>query len=107
MPITQLPVIDMEKEIKIAAKVFRAIDHPLRKQILQILEVKSKATVTEIYSQLNIDQPVASQHLRILREAKAVEIEKRGREVFYKPNYDKLARLEKIISEIVTEIVSD
>ena len=107
MPNTQLPLLEKENEIKTAVKVLRAIDHPLRKKILKILEEKAEVTVTEIYVNLNIEQSVASQHLRILREAKAVKIEKKGRKIFYKPNYNKLTKLEKIVSQIITEIVSD
>ncbi|MDB5199458.1 MAG: ArsR family transcriptional regulator, partial [Chitinophagaceae bacterium] len=69
---SQILLINKGEEIKKAAKVFRAIDHPLRKQILKILDAKSQATVTEIYVNLNIEQSVASQHLKILKEIKAV-----------------------------------
>lgn len=107
MPHRTLSLIDNEQEIKTAGKVFRAIDHPIRKKILKILEKKTEATVTEIYLYLKIDQPVASQHLKILREIKAVEAQRKGKAIVYKLNFNKLTKLEKIISEIITEIVSD
>jgi ArsR family transcriptional regulator, virulence genes transcriptional regulator len=101
-----LPLIDNESEIKKVGKVFRAIDHPLRKKILKLLEEKQPVKVTDIYVNLRIEQSVASQHLKILRESKIVETEKRGKSILYKPNYNNLTKLEKIVSEIVAEIVS-
>lgn len=103
----QLSIIHKEKEISKAEKIFRAINHPLRKKILKLLEEKQQARVTDIYSSLKIEQSVASQHLKILREANVVETERKGQAILYKPNYNTLTKLEKIIFEIVTEIVSD
>lgn len=103
----QLPLIDREQELKTAVKVFRAINHPLRKNMLKLLAERQEATVTEIYVALRIEQSVASQHLKILREVKAVETTRMGKEIHYKPNYLKLTRLERIVFEIVSEIISD
>ncbi len=54
-------------------KVLRALAHPLRLEILQYLyERENGACVTEIYQALGVDQTVASQQLRILREVELV-----------------------------------
>ena len=37
-----LQLLDKVPEIKTAEKVFRAIDHPLRKRILRLLETKMR-----------------------------------------------------------------
>jgi len=100
-----LPLIDKEPGIKKVGKVFRAIDHPLRKKILRLLEEKQPVKVTDVYVNLRIEQSVASQHLKILRESKIVETERKGKSILYKPNYNNLTKLEKIVFEIVTEIV--
>jgi DNA-binding transcriptional ArsR family regulator len=102
----EVPLLDKSEELVKAAKVFRAINHPVRKQIFKILHAKSQATVTEIYAKLRIEQSAASQHLKLLREVNMVETERKGRLIFYKPNYEKLALLEKVVSKIVSEIVS-
>lgn len=107
MPNSNLPLIDKEEELKIASKVIRAISHPLRKQILIKLDEKSGANVTDLYMDLKIEQSVASQHLKILRDAKIVEARRKGKSVVYQPNYDKLSKLEKIVTQIITEIISD
>ena len=104
---SRLPLIDKEEEIDKAIKVFRAIHHPLRKEILKLLDEKQQARVTEIYVDLGLEQSVASAHLKILREAKIVETERKGQEILYIPSYNNLTKLERIVSEIVTEVVSD
>lgn len=103
----QLPLIEKHHEIKQAIKVFKAIDHPVRKKILKLLDKKREIRVTDIYVLLNIEQSLASQHLRILREVKIVESKRVGQSIVYAPNYRTLSRLEKIVSEIVTKVISD
>lgn len=100
-----LQLLDKVPEIKTAEKIFRAIDHPLRKRILRLLETKKETTVTDIFVQLRIEQSVASHHLKILRESRIVETERHGKSVFYKPNFDNILKLEKIMSEIAAEFV--
>ena len=103
---TQLLLIDKEPEIKKVEQVFHAITHPLRKRILQLLEEKQQVRVTDIYVYLRIEQSVASFHLRILRDAKFVVTERKGKSIFYKPNYANLTKLEKIVDEVISDIVT-
>ena len=99
-------LIDKEPEIKKVEEVFHAITHPLRKRILQLLEEKQQVRVTDIYVCLRIEQSVASFHLRILRDAKFVVTERKGKSIFYKPNYANLTKLEKIVDEVISDIVT-
>lgn len=62
---------------KKASKIFRAINHNLRKAILEYLWEGQK-TVTEIYVAFRIEQSVASQHLKILRDAGMVTVSRNG-----------------------------
>ena len=64
-----------------------------------MLEEKQQTTVTEIYVDLRLEQSVASQHL--------MEAQRKGNEILYKPNYNNLTKLERIVSEIITEVISD
>lgn len=72
--------------IKAAKKVFRAIDHPLRKMILDFIASKGKTCVTDIYVYLRIEQSVASQHLAILRHVGIVIVTRDGKNRFYEIN---------------------
>ena len=98
----QFPLIDNQQDIKKANNVLRAINHPLRKRILQFLEEKQQASVTEIYCAFGLEQSVASQHLKILRESNIVVTERKGRVILYKANYNHLSKLEKIVSEFIS-----
>ena len=104
--LTQHLLIEREPEIKKVKEVFHAITHPLRKRILQLLEEKQEAKVTDIYVYLRIEQSVASFHLRILRDAKLVVTERKGKLIFYKLNYANLVKLEKIVDEVISDIVT-
>ncbi len=82
-------------ELKKAALVFRAINHPLRQQILRVLHNHPRMSVTNLYLKLRLEQSVASQHLAILRRVGFVTTEREGKKVFYSVNY---ARLEYVTS---------
>lgn len=63
---------------KLAARVYRAINHPIRRQMLEQLEAGPK-NVTELQIYLRIEQTVTSMHLSHLREAKLVAVESQGK----------------------------
>lgn len=77
-------------QLKKAALIFRAINHPLRQQILQLLHNQQKMSVTNLYVKLRLEQSVASQHLAILRRVGFVTTEREGKKVFYSVNYKRL-----------------
>ena len=58
--------LDVEK-LELAASKLRAIAHPMRIAIIDLLTVNTKMTVTEIYEYLNLEQASASHHLNILK----------------------------------------
>ena len=97
-----LPLINNQEEIKKAGNVFRALAHPLRKRMLQLLEEKEQANVTQIYAELKLEQSVASQHLKILRDANLVETQRQGKLIVYKVNYNHLSKVEKIVGELLS-----
>ncbi|MGZ3952557.1 MAG: ArsR/SmtB family transcription factor [Flavisolibacter sp.] len=77
-------------ELRKAALIFRAINHPLRQQILQLLHNNQKMSVTNLYTKLRIEQSVASQQLAILRKVGFVTTQREGKQVFYSVNYSRL-----------------
>jgi DNA-binding transcriptional ArsR family regulator len=77
-------------QLKKAALVFRAINHPLRQQIMQLLHKHETMDVTTLYVKLRLEQSVASQHLAILRTAGFVKTQREARQVFYSVNYARL-----------------
>jgi DNA-binding transcriptional ArsR family regulator len=78
-------------QLKKAALVFRAINHPLRQRIMQLLHKHERMDVTTLYVKLKLEQSVASQHLAILRRVGFVNTEREARQIFYSVNHERLA----------------
>lgn len=76
-----------------AALILRAINHPLRQQMLKLIHESTSITVTELYIKLRLEQSVASQHLAILRKANIVSTERKAKNIFYSVNYKFLDHL--------------
>lgn len=83
-----------------AVLTLRAINHPLRKDIIQLLEEKQKLTVTEIYVKLRLEQSVASQHLAILRKANLLETERDGKFIYYTINKERFKEVVQLIQDL-------
>ena len=65
--------------------VFKALNDPTRRQILELLQEKD-LTAGEIAEQFKISFPSISHHLDLLRQAKLVTSEKDGQYVYYSLN---------------------
>ena len=78
----------------------RAVNHPLRKQIIVLLEEQKKMTVTEIYVKLRVEQSVASQHLAILRKAGIVETTRSGKFIHYSINKTRIGEVSVLINDL-------
>ena len=63
--------------------VFRAIAHPTRRGILELL-ADSSLSVKELTARFDMSQPAISQHLKELREAELVQSERDGLEQRYR-----------------------
>jgi ArsR family transcriptional regulator len=64
------------------AQFFRALAHPVRIKILEIL-VRGERTVQELQEALALDQPIVSQQLAVLRNQNIVAAQKEGSSVRY------------------------
>ena len=64
------------------AQFFRALAHPVRIKILEIL-VRGDRSVQELQKALKLDQPVVSQQLAVLRSRGIVTSRKQGLSVRY------------------------
>lgn len=79
--------------LKKAELHFKAVNHPLRQQILNLLNLEGRMAVTTLYIKLRVEQSLCSQHLAILRRAGMVFTKKVGKQVFYSLNYQRLKEL--------------
>lgn len=89
--------IDIEKLEKAASKL-RAMAHPMRIAIVDLLTANKKLTVTEIYNKLSIEQATASHHLNILKNKGLLESKRDGKMILYSLKNDALTRLVECIN---------
>lgn len=66
-----------------AAALLKSIGHPIRVQIMIALSQKTSMTVNSLSQQLNIDQPVMSLHLAILRKKSIIKVKRSGKQSEY------------------------
>lgn len=83
-----------------AAKNLKAVAHPLRQRILNHVNEHKETIVTDLYKKLGLEQSVASQHLKWLREAGVVTTRRNGKQINYSVNHRRLAELETLAKEI-------
>jgi len=86
--------------VKKSAIILRAVNHKLRQQILKKIDEKGKVTVTEIFTELFLEQAVASQHLAVLRKAGFVKTTRDGKFIYYSVNYLRLKDFLTIIGQL-------
>ena len=86
--------------VKKSAIILRAINHKLRQQIMKKIDEKGKTTVTEIFTELFLEQAVASQHLAVLRKAGFVKTVRDGKYIFYSVNTSRLKAFLNIIGQL-------
>jgi len=83
-----------------AVLTLRALNHPLRKKLVTMIEEKRKVTVTEIYSSFKIEQSVASQHLAILRRADILTTQREGKFIYYGVNKKRIEEITALVEEL-------
>ena len=81
------------------ARVLRCLGHPLRLQVLDVLEREGECTVTEIYEALGVEQAVASQHLTNMRDKGILSRRKDGVHVYYSIGDDRALKVLACVRE--------
>jgi DNA-binding transcriptional ArsR family regulator len=74
--------------------MFVALADPTRRNILELLASNGELPATAIYQNFSMSPPAVSQHLKVLREARLVEMEKRAQQHVYRLNPEKLSEFE-------------
>lgn len=65
------------------AEMLRTLGHPIRLSIVELLCQNEEQTVTELYTALEIEQAVASHHLRIMKNCNILKSSKSGKNAYY------------------------
>lgn len=75
--------VENEKRLDRTAHVLKAIAHPLRIQIIQLLNENSELNVSAIYQCLNLEQSLISHHLITMRDKGILDIRRKGKHIYY------------------------
>jgi DNA-binding transcriptional ArsR family regulator len=81
-----------------------ALGDPTRRQLFEYLRL-GPCPVSELISIVPISQPAVSQHLKILREARLVKVEKRGQQRIYHLNPVGLAELRGYVESLWEDVL--
>jgi ArsR family transcriptional regulator, arsenate/arsenite/antimonite-responsive transcriptional repressor len=88
------PVHIKTEEVAANARLLAALADPTRLGIVTMLSgLDEPLCVCQIVTQFDLGQPTISHHLRVLREARLVDCEKRGLWVYYWLNRDVLSSI--------------
>lgn len=69
--------------LETSTEVMRAIAHPIRIAIVDLLDQRGPLSVTDIHTHLNIEQAIASHHLGILKNKGVLSSKRSGKKTIY------------------------
>ena len=80
--------------------MFVALADPTRRTILELLANSGELSATAIYENFPVSPQAVSQHLKVLREAHLVEMEKRAQKHVYRLNPQTLSEFEAWVQQV-------
>lgn len=82
-----------EAEVAERATAFNALGDEIRLKMVRLLGQHDALCVCELQAAFDVEQPTVSHHLRILREAGLVDVERRGTWAYYSLRKDRVKEL--------------
>jgi DNA-binding transcriptional ArsR family regulator len=79
--------------------VFTALANPTRRNIIGMLAEQGELSATDIADKFDSSPPAISQHLKVLREAKLIQMEKRSRQRIYRLNAAGIGKIDRWVRE--------
>ena len=84
----------------VSMDMFVALADPTRRNILELLAKRGELSATAIYEQFPVSPQAVSQHLKVLREANLVEMEKHAQKHLYRINPQTLSQFEEWVNNM-------
>ena len=81
-------------------ELFYALGDPTRRSIVELLAANGEMSATDIYENFSVSHPAVSQHLKVLREAELVRLEKRAQRHIYDLNLEAMHELEEWVRQM-------
>jgi len=98
-------VIVMRDIPRLKAEFFKALGHPLRIRVLEVL-ADGDQSVSELLDQVGGEQPNLSQQLGVLRRAGFVDARREGTSVIYALADRRIAELLGVSRQILLDLVT-
>ncbi|MBI4136491.1 metalloregulator ArsR/SmtB family transcription factor [Candidatus Roizmanbacteria bacterium] len=95
-----------EQVFKLHAKLLKALAHPKRLEIIQLLR-DQELSVTDIQTMLDLPQANLSQHLMILRDAGVTNTRKEGKNIYYSIAHSNFIKASDLMREILVKQYKD
>lgn len=95
-----------EKISQLKAEIFKAIAHPTRIRILELLK-NGELCVCHIFEELNVEQANTSQHLAVLKKQGILQSRKEGLRVIYSIKYKEITGLLEMADKILVLQAND
>ena len=93
---------------EIKANLFKALSHPARIRVLEILSTNGHPTgVGEILTETGIEPTLLSQHLAVLKRHRVVRAERVGNAVFYELAHPSVSELLVIARAFLADTLRD
>ncbi len=93
-----------EGDRKKTAQVFKALAHPIRLHIVEIL-LEDEKCVNDIRDLFDATQPNISQHLNILKYSRIVDFRQSGNlRCYYLQNPEEIKRIIQAVKDLVSEL---
>lgn len=90
-------ILYKSNDITSILELFRALNHDVRKNILELVNINPGITITDIFVMLKIEQSIVSQHVAILRRSNLLNVNRNGKYLMYFINYPKLEEAQTLI----------
>jgi DNA-binding transcriptional ArsR family regulator/YHS domain-containing protein len=92
------------KIFSLQAKTLKALAHPRRIEIINLIRNQEICCVGTIHKMLDLPQANVSQHLQILRENEIVKTRKKGKKILYSLTNPKIIEACDLIREYLIEL---
>lgn len=79
---------------------FHALGEPRRRRVVEILAHRGRLSASEICEEFDVTPQAISQHLRVLREANVIQMEKKAQRRLYAVNPQSLEEIQAWTAEL-------
>jgi DNA-binding transcriptional ArsR family regulator len=81
--------------------IFSVLSDQTRRSIFEVIAKNGQMSAGDIASKFLVSVPAVSQHLKVLRDAELVHVEKVGKQRFYEINPTKLGEIDRWTEKMV------